>query len=140
MPDLAYVLHDLVMTMDEQAGAKLRPFDLTMRKYVALTIIAEHPGVASKQVAASLRVTEAAMSGLVRSLGAAGLVVDAKVEGAGRAKALRLTARGTDVQERATAVLGRSFDDVVRAAGQDPQDLADRLQRITAELLEDPGA
>jgi DNA-binding MarR family transcriptional regulator len=134
MPDLSYVIHDLVLTMDAQGEAKLAPFDLSMRKFIALTVISENPGVTSRRLASVLHVTEAGASGIVKQLITAGLIQDSSTPGSGRAKALTVTGVGAELLPRATSALGESFDDVVRAAGEDPEDLKRRLQRVVGHM------
>src|SRR5690606_27297973 len=94
MADLAHVLHDLVMRTDREAEARLAPLGLTLRRFVALTVVGEHPGVTSRRLAAPLGVSEPATSQLLAQLVAAGLVRDGSHPGSGRAKAWELTNRG----------------------------------------------
>lgn len=138
MTSLSYLLNDLVMTMDRQAERKLAPFGLSMRRFVTLTIIAEHPGVVARRLASAVHVTEAGMSGILRELTTAGLVQVQHTPGGGRAKPLALTDEGGRVLAAAGEALGGSFDDIVRAAGEDPADLAVRLSRVLARLEADP--
>lgn len=138
MPTLSHLLHELVLTMDAQGERKLAPFGLSMRRFVTLTIVGEHPGVVARRLADAVGVTEAGMSGIVRDLVEAGLVRAEGVPGAGRAKPIVLTPAGERRLVEATAALGGSFDDVVRAAGEDPDDLSARLCRVIAQLSADP--
>ncbi|MBS1673509.1 MAG: MarR family transcriptional regulator [Actinobacteria bacterium] len=138
MADLSHLLHELVMAMDAQGERKLAPFGLSMRRFVTLTIVGEHPGVMARHLAAAVGVTEAGMSGIIRDLAEAGLVRAESVPGAGRAKPITLTSVGERRLAAATAALGGSFDDVVRAAGEDPDDLSRSLGRIVAQLEADP--
>ncbi|MBS1697244.1 MAG: MarR family transcriptional regulator [Actinobacteria bacterium] len=138
MATLSHLLHELVMTMDAQGERKLAPLGLSMRRFVTLTIVGEHPGVVARRLADAVGVTEAGMSGIVRELADAGLVRAESVPGAGRAKPIVLTADGALRLAAATQALGRSFDDVVRAAGEDPDDLSARLARVIAQLEADP--
>lgn len=138
MSNLSHLLHELVMTMDAQGERRLAPFGLSMRRFVTLTIVGEHPGVVARQLADAVGVTEAGMSGIVRDLADAGLVRAAGVPGGGRAKPVTLTPAGERRLVEATAALGGSFDDVVRAAGEDPDDLSTCLARVIAQLKADP--
>ena len=65
--DLAFELHDLVLTLDRTAERLLTPHGLSYNRYVALVVIAEHPGVTGRLLSNALRVSEAAASGIVCS-------------------------------------------------------------------------
>lgn len=132
MATLAHELHDLVLQMDRSAEERLRPFGLGYRRYVALVVIGEHPGLAGRDLAGALQVTEAAVSKMVSALVADGLVV--AHQQAGRRRALVLTDAGRRVLEAATAALGDSFDRCVRECGIDPVELARDIRRIRDAL------
>lgn len=136
--DLAYELHDLVLTMDKHAAILLRPLRLTLRQHTALVILAEHPGIQGRELAAALSITPAGATGLVKNLTAAGLVHDAAPAGHGNRQALRLSGRGEIVLAKSTEALSAPFDDIVRAAGHDPDGLARALHDITLTLRPSP--
>lgn len=136
--DLAYELHDLVLTMDRRTAAMLAPLGLTLRQHIALTIVAEHPGLRGRDLAGGLGITGAGATGVVKALVAAGLVEDTARPGQGNRQALRLTGAGRERLERSTAALSGSFDDTVRRAGHDPVHLARALRDITELLAASP--
>lgn len=138
-PDLAYELHDLVLTMDRDAAAILKPLGLTLRQHTALVIINEHAGLRGRDLAAGLSVTPAAATGLVKTLTAAGLVHDAAQPGQGNRQSLHLTQTGKRKLAASAGALSGSFDDVVRRAGHDPEQLARALRDITDLLLSTGG-
>lgn len=138
-PDLAFLLHDLVLTMDADAAAILKPVGLTLRQHTALVIIDEHAGLRGRDLAGGLGVTPAAATGLVKTLVAAGWVHDTSRPGEGNRQSLHLTPEGTTKLAASTDALGGSFDDVVRQAGHDPEHLAGALRDII-ELLKSPGS
>lgn len=136
--DLAFELHDLVHTMDQQATTLLRPLGLTLRQHTALVVLDQHPGCQGRHLAAALGVTPAATTGVVKGLARAGWVVDEAPAGTGNRQQLCLTAEGAAMLRRSTAALGDPFDDVVRGCGHDPDALGAALRRITDRLRTDP--
>lgn len=128
--NLSHELHDLILTMDRQAEEMLGPLGLTYRRYVALVIVGQHPGLTGRHLAGGLGVTEAAASGLVRSLLDAALVRDVSPAGSGHRRQLALTDSGTELCRRATDTLGTRFDDAVRRLGLDPHQLARTINAI----------
>ncbi|SEF12324.1 DNA-binding transcriptional regulator, MarR family [Arthrobacter alpinus] len=132
--DLAYELHDLVRTLDKWAERKLRPKGLSYNKYVALVIVSEHPGLTGRNLAKALGVTEAAGSGIVRSLLAAGLIVDGAPSGAGNVRSLSITEPGATVLAGCSVMLGSSLDDNAVAIGLDPHHLAETIRALHDEV------
>lgn len=132
--DLAYELHDLVRTLDLAAERILRPDGLSYRRYVALVIIGEHPGVSGRDLAGALGVSDAAVSAIVRRLLGDGLVRDLTVAGAGNIRRLALTDGGAELRDRCSALLGSSFDENVRRVGIDPHELAATIRAIHDEV------
>lgn len=132
--DLAYELHDLVRTLDKWAERMLRPEGLSYNKYVALVIVSEHPGVTGRELAGALGVTEAAGSGIVRSLLDAGLIRDQAEAGSGNVRHLRISETGAVLLERCSVILGSSLDDSARARGLDPQELASTIHDLHDEV------
>lgn len=132
--DLAYELHDLVLTLDREAEARLRLVGLTYRWYVALLIAIEHPGLSSRDLARGLGVSDPATSGVVRRLIREGLVRDLAPAGSGNIRRLSVTDRGRRAVAQATDLLGTAFDDNVRRIGADPIDLARTIRAIHDEV------
>lgn len=128
--DLAHELHDLVLTLDRQAETLLQPDGLTYRRYVALVIIGEHPGLTGRDLAGALAVSEPAASGIVRRLIADQLIRDVSAAGSGHVRRLELTESGRELLARASGRLGNTLDTAVRSVGIDPDELAETLHRI----------
>lgn len=134
MADLSLELHELVLALDREAEARLRPLGLTYRKFVALFVIGEHPGVAARDLAGALSITEAAVSQLLPGLVGAGWVEVVHAPGSGRRRPLRLTDAGAGLLADAGRRLGRSLDAHVRGLGLDPDALAHTLSTIRSSL------
>ena len=132
--DLAFELHDLVLTLDRTAERLLTPHGLSYNRYVALVVIAEHPGVTGRLLSNALRVSEAAASGIVRSLIKADLVDDVAPTGSGHVRHLRITPAGAALPTRRSQLLGSSLDAHARAIGIDPQSLAHAIRALHDEL------
>ena len=133
--DLAHELHDLVLTLDRQAEALLQPDGLTYRRYVALVIIGEHPGMTGRDLAGALGVSEPAASGIVRRLITDQLIQDSSGAGSGHVRRLELTPSGQELLARASRRLGNTLDATVREIGIDPAELAETLHRIHQRIL-----
>ena len=69
-------LHDLVLSLDRWTEACQRPLGLSYNRRFAPVVTAEHPGSRGCRPTEPLRVSGAALSGIVRSLLAAGLAKD----------------------------------------------------------------
>ncbi|WP_341729789.1 MarR family transcriptional regulator [Brooklawnia sp.] len=132
--DLAYELHDLVRTLDREAERILRPEGLNYHRYLALIILAEHPGITGRQLAAAIRVTEAAASGIVRTLLKGQLIEDAAGPGTGNVRHLKISAEGAETLDRCSALLGSSLDENARAIQIDPEQLARTIRALHDEL------
>lgn len=134
MNDLATEIHELALVLGKRAEAKLRPFGLTYRKYVALFIITEHPGLTSKDLATALGVTESAVSQMLKSLLDQDWVVDTRRQGDSNKKILSITHSGNKVLRKAGRNLGNSLDDHVEGLGIDVAELTTTLQTIRESL------
>lgn len=132
--DLAHELHDLVLTLDRRAEKMLAPHGLSYNRYVALVIVSEHPGITGRHLADALRVSEAAASGIVRSLIKADLVDDVAPTGSGHVRHLRITPAGSALLTRCSQMLGSSLDDNARTIGIDPQSLARTVRALHDEV------
>lgn len=134
MADLSLELHELVLALDRAAEERLRPSGLSYRRFVALHIVAENPGIAARELAKALSVSEAAVSQMLPALIESGLVASVRVEGGGRRRPLRVTDAGLAVLGEAQRQLGGSLDSLVRGLGLDPESLAHALHTIRTAL------
>lgn len=137
MRDLAYELNDLVLTLNKSAERRLAPLGLTFRRFLALTIIGEHPGLTGRDLSGAIGITEAAGSGLVRTLMAEHLVLDVAATGSGNRRRLQLSDAGEDLLRRSGEALGESFDAFVAGLDIDPGVLAETVHTITTALKAD---
>jgi len=134
---LAHELNDLVLTLNRSAERRLAPLGLTFRRFLALTIIGEHPGLTGRDLSGAIGITEAAGSGLVRALMADRLVLDVASTGSGNRRRLQLSDTGEDLLRRSGEALGDSFDTFVAGLDIDPVALAETVHTITTALRAD---
>lgn len=127
--DLAHELHDLVRTLDREAERLLRGEGMTYHRFVALVIVAEHPGITGRRLASAVGVSEPSMSVIVRRLLDDGHVVDLS-EGVGRARRLAATEAGRSTLGTCRRVLGDALDGAARSLGLDPQELARTVRAL----------
>lgn len=132
--DLAFELHDLVRTLDAEAERILRPEGLSYHQYVALVILDQHPGITSRRLAGGLGVTEAACSGIVKTLLGSNLVANQAPQGAGNRRELHITSAGSDKLSQCSELLGHSLDNTSRQIGIDPEHLAATIRTLHDEL------
>ncbi|MFW0789681.1 MarR family winged helix-turn-helix transcriptional regulator [Gordonia sp. CPCC 205333] len=132
--DLAYELHDLVLTLDRQADAMLAAHGLNYNRYVALVVVSEHPGLTGRQLATALRISEPSTSAIIKRLITEGLIVDVSPAGSGHVRRLQTTAAGLSVQQAANTSLGNSLDQSAVAAGIDPNDLARTIHTLHNQI------
>ena len=104
---------------------------------LALTIIGEHPGLTGRDLSGAIGITEAAGSGLVRTLMADHLVLDVAPTGSGNRRRLQLSDAGEDLLHRSSEALGESFDALVAGLDIDPGALAETVHTITTALKAD---
>lgn len=135
--NLSYELHDLVHTLDRWADRALRAEGLNYNRYVALVIIGEHPGIAGRQLAGALGVSEPAASGISRKLIDAGLVTNSAEAGSGNVRRLEATGAGTEKLARCGELLGDALDRSARRIGLDPAELAGTIRRLHDEVRRD---
>lgn len=138
MSTLAYDLHVLVRALDRSAEARLAPFGITYRRYLALVIIDTADGLTQRELAAALGQTEATASRTAAALAGAGLIEIARSPGSGNRRYLSPTEAGRDLLTRAGERLGSDFDQVVRTIGRDPDALAADVRRLAAIVEESP--
>ena len=137
MPErrFTFAVHRLAAELDRQADLILRArLDLTYGDFLYLVHIAG--GVTSmSELARRMGLTRAAVSKRVPELEARGLV---RRDGAGRDRALRLTAAGGRLASRAGDLLEREFRDAFPDSGTSLDRTAARLERMTAQLQQHP--
>ena len=137
MPErrFTFAIHRLAAELGRQADVILRTrLDLTHGDFLYLVNIAG--GVTSmSELARRMGLTRAAVSKRIPELESRGLV---RRDGAGRDRAVQLTAAGGRLATRAGDLLEREFRDAFPDAGTSLDRTAARLERMTAQLQQHP--
>lgn len=131
----AFALHAAVFLLDQSADAILPPLDLTYRRYVVLLTVERLGDATQRAIAAELGVTEPAMSRVIRSLEAEGLVDTGTVQGNGNRRSVRLTAAGQQRVDHASDALESAFAGLLTSAGLTAADVLAVTDPIIRTLL-----
>lgn len=128
----AYRLHTLVSRLDAAADGLLgEAFDITYTRFLGLVTVDALDDPTQAELAAALGVSEPAASRMVRTLSAAGLVTATRTFGAGNRRVVGLTDEGRRIVTDGGALLERSFDVLLAAAGVE----ASAVLSVTDPLL-----
>lgn len=73
-PRILYQVKQLELAIRARLDAVLRRYRITVTQYTALTVLEQHPGMSSAQLARHSFVSAQAMEGVVRALEGAGLI------------------------------------------------------------------
>ena len=96
-PRIGYVIGRLDRAIRREIGALVAPFDLTVPKYTALSILRDRPGLSNAQLARRTYVTPQSMNEVLLALEADGLVVRSPAANHGRVVEAVLSERGHEV-------------------------------------------
>jgi DNA-binding MarR family transcriptional regulator len=99
--DLAMALRIAYLTMHRRANADFARFGLTADQFVLLTVLAEGDGVTQKEIARRIDSDPNSTSEMLGRLERQGLVVRERHATDGRARIVRLTDQGRELQRRA---------------------------------------
>ncbi len=106
-PRILYQVKQVELAVRGRLDDVVRPHGITVTQYTALTVLEQHPGMSSAQLARHAFVTAQAMEGIVRALVDAGLIDRTRDPENRRRMAISLTAAGV-------ALLAACRDDVDR--------------------------
>ena len=106
-PRILYQVKQVELAVRGRLDDVVRPHGITVTQYTALTVLEQHPGMSSAQLARHAFVTAQAMEGIVRALVDAGLIVRTRDPDNRRRMAISLTPGGV-------ALLAACRDDVDR--------------------------
>ena len=93
---VGYLVKRVQQSLRRRCDAALRPTGLSMAQYAALRALADHPYASASDLARLCFVTRQSAQDLLAGLRTAGLVKDVEKVRAGRARALELTAAGSE--------------------------------------------
>lgn len=106
-PRILYQVKQVELAVRGRLDDVVRPHGITVTQYTALTVLEQHPGMSSAQLARHAFVTAQAMEGIVRALVDAGLIDRTRDAENRRRMAISLTPGGV-------ALLAACRDDVDR--------------------------
>jgi DNA-binding MarR family transcriptional regulator len=106
-PRILYQVKQVELAVRGRLDDVVRPHGITVTQYTALTVLEQHPGMSSAQLARHAFVTAQAMEGIVRALVDAGLIDRVRDPENRRRMAISLTPAGV-------ALLAACRDDVDR--------------------------
>lgn len=106
-PRILYQVKQVELAVRGRLDDVVRPHGITVTQYTALTVLEQHPGMSSAQLARHAFVTAQAMEGIVRALVDAGLIDRTRDPENRRRMAISLTPGGV-------ALLAACRDDVDR--------------------------
>jgi DNA-binding MarR family transcriptional regulator len=106
-PRILYQVKQVELAVRGRLDAVVRPHGITVTQYTALTVLEQHPGMSSAQLARHAFVSAQSMEGIVRALAEAGLIERARDADNRRRMTISLTPAGT-------ALLAACRDDVDR--------------------------
>jgi DNA-binding MarR family transcriptional regulator len=92
---VGYLVKRVQQGLRRRCDAALKPTGLSMAQYAALRALAEHPDASAAKLARLCFVTRQSLQDLLTGLRTAGLVETVDAPPRGRARALRLTRRGS---------------------------------------------
>jgi DNA-binding MarR family transcriptional regulator len=92
---VGYLVKRVQQGLRRRCDAALKPTGLSMAQYAALRALAEHPDASAAELARLCFVTRQSLQDLLTGLRTAGLVETVDAPPRGRARALRLTRRGS---------------------------------------------
>ena len=138
MPEaLSYELHKLAARLDGAADGLLRrEAGVSYSRFLALFAVRETSG-SQRDVARWLGLTEPSTSRMVGVLAADGLLIAARVAGAGNRRQLQLTDDGARLVEQCSQMLEDRFADLVRRSGVPFATYQRDTRRLLAQLDRD---
>jgi len=110
-PRILYQVKQVELAVRGRLDAVVRPHGITVTQYTALTVLEQHPGMSSAQLARHAFVSAQAMEGIVRALEEARLIERARDPQNRRRMTISLTPAGV-------ALLAACRDDVDRIEGE----------------------
>lgn len=132
-PSLGADLHALALLVDRAADRVLSTADddgVTYRRYVVMTAIGQLGAPTQRELAERVGASEAAVSRMLATLAAAGLVTAAVDPAHRRRNAIRLTPAGEAVERRVGRHLDGAMSSMLAAVGVDETGFHDAVERL----------
>lgn len=137
---LGYLLKEASSALRAAMEEALRPLGLTVTQYSCMELLAQRPGLSASDLARGAFVTRQSMNVVLQGLDQDGLVARAAEPAVGRTLPTRLTPRGRETLDRATAAVRGVEVRMLDGMSQAEQAEALRLLRSMLRSLRDAGA
>lgn len=110
-PRILYQVKQVELAVRGRLDDVVRPHGITVTQYTALTVLEQHPGMSSAQLARHAFVSAQAMEGIVRALVDGGLIDRVRDPENRRRMAISLTPAGTALLEACRGDVDRIEDE-----------------------------
>jgi DNA-binding MarR family transcriptional regulator len=132
---VGYLVKRVQQVLRRECDNALRPTGLSMAQYAVLRALADHPDASAAQLARLCFVTRQSLQDVLAGLRAARLVEPADAPARGRARSLRLTARGAALLTAGDAAIGHVEAAMVAGmSAQSRRQLGELLTRCAENL------
>ncbi|WP_106815385.1 MarR family winged helix-turn-helix transcriptional regulator [Microbacterium timonense] len=139
-PRILYQVKQVELAVRGRLDAVVRPHGITVTQYTALTVLEQHPGMSSAQLARHSFVSAQAMDGIVRVLGDAGLIERARDPRNRRRLTISLSRAGTELLAACRADVGRIEDEAFAALSAGERRQLSRWLQDARRALEESSA
>lgn len=138
---VGYLLKEASSALRAAMEAVLRPLGMTVTHYACLELLAQRPGLSNSELARGTFVTRQSMNVLLQALEREGAVTRPLVAPVGKALPTRLTPRGREQLDVASAAVRSVERRMLSGLDTDDQATATRLLRsMVRSLRDEPGA
>ncbi len=137
---VGYLLKEASSALRAAMEEALRPLGLTVTQYSCLELLAQRPGLSASDLARGAFVTRQSMNVVLQGLDQGGLVTRSAGAAVGRTLPTRLTPRGRETLEHATAAVRGVEVRMLDGMSGAEQSEALRLLRSMVRALRDAGA
>ncbi|MBD3779116.1 MAG: MarR family transcriptional regulator [Micrococcales bacterium] len=137
---LGYLLKEASSALRAAMEEALRPLGLTVTQYSCLELLAQRPGLSASDLARGAFVTRQSMNVVLQGLDQDGLVTRSAEPAVGKTLPTRLTSRGRETLDRATAAVRGVEVRMLDGMSDDEQAEALRLLRSMLRSLRHAGA
>lgn len=139
-PRILYQVKQVELAVRGRLDAVVRPHGITVTQYTALTVLEQHPGMSSAQLARHSFVTAQAMDGIVRALGDAGFIERVRDPRNRRRMTISLSPAGTDLLAACRGDVDRIEDEAFAALSTGERGRLSRWLQDARRALEESSA
>ena len=137
-PRILYQVKQVELAVRGRLDAVVRPHGITVTQYTALTVLEQHPGMSSAQLARHAFVSAQAMEGIVGALEEAGLIERARDPQNRRRMTISLTPAGVALLAACRAAVDRIEGEAFAGLSADQRGQLGRWLQEARRALEQP--